>query len=85
MSSSTTLYLRGNPLLIIFTKYLQKIDLKLSTFIEDLNNELIHTNFEEFVEKVDNGEIDLEKYRYVYGYYLKIKEEFIKKKIKKKV
>lgn len=66
-------------------KYLHKIDVKSFTFVEELNDELIYSNFEEFIEKVDSGEIDLEKYPYIYGYYLKVKEEFIKKKIKKQI
>lgn len=85
MSRSTTLYLKGNSLLLIFTKYLQKINKKPFDFVENLNTELISSNLEGFIEKVDSGEIDLEKYPYIYGYYLRIKEEFIKKKIKKKI
>jgi len=66
-------------------KYLQKINVLPFDFVEGLNEKIIKDNFEEFIEKVDSGEIDLEQYRYIYGYYLKLKEEFIKKKIKKKI
>jgi hypothetical protein len=75
-------YLRGSDLLIIFQKFLEFKGTTPFKWINELITDLFNTNLEEFIKKVDNGEIDLSANPDLNKYFVWVKMNYFESKVK---
>jgi len=78
------IYLRGNPLLIIFKKFLDIQNINLFEFFDKQFNNIIEQNFEEFIERMENQNIKFPEFSGLDMYVNSLKNDFLDSKLKNK-